>query len=92
MIKSKKDKMITNIKKSKWILDKVFKMVDEWHYCMNITQQVNAIIWLLRNVNSMLLENHLNTCAIDKFKKWTPKDIEKFISELINIWDVGTRK
>lgn len=92
MIKENKDKIAINLKKSKWMLESIYKMVEEDHYCVNVSQQINAVIWLLRNVNNMLLENHLKTCAVEKFQNGTIDDIDSFVAELVRVWDVGTRK
>lgn len=87
-----KQKILLSAKKAKWMMENVQKMIEEWHYCVNVSQQVNAIMWILRNLNNMLLENHLKTCAVDKFSSWNKEDIEQFIWELVKVWDISTRK
>lgn len=87
-----KEKILLSAKKAKWMLENILKMIEDWHYCANVSQQVNAVMWMLRNLNNMLLENHLKTCAVDKLVSWNKEEVEKFIGELVKVWDISTRK
>ena len=52
----------TAVRKSAGMIKKVEKLVEEGAYCVDIVQQVNATIGLLKSINSKLLENHIKCC------------------------------
>jgi len=49
-------------------LDKVIEMVEEDKYCVDVINQSRAIQNALREIDYLLLENHLQTCVV-KFAK-----------------------
>ena len=67
-------------------------MIEEERYCLDIAQQINAALGVLRNANSTILKNHLQTCG---GKKMVSKDEDvrnKFIEELIRTFGIASRK
>lgn len=73
------------------MLDKIEKMLTENSYCGDIAQQINATIGLLRSANATLLENHLETCGVNKIRSGDPKAISEFSEEIMRIWSVTQR-
>ena len=49
-------------------LDSVLKMIENDEYCVNIIHQTRSIQNALREVDFLLLENHLKTCVVDLVK------------------------
>lgn len=92
MIKYWKENMLMNIKKTKWLLEKIEEMIQKEEYCSNIVQQTNSAIGMIKKVNDLLLENHLKCCWIKELSSNNEKDIDSFVKELIKIWDISTRK
>ena len=58
--KSQKDQIVHRLKISKGHLEKVIQMVDKDEYCIDIVHQLLAIQSALKNVDELILENHLN--------------------------------
>lgn len=50
-------------------LDKVIKMVAEDEYCIDVLHQSQAIQKALKEVDHLMLENHLRKCASDAIGK-----------------------
>lgn len=46
----------------------VANMVEEGRYCIDILNQTSAISAALRNVENIVMENHLNTCVADAMR------------------------
>jgi DNA-binding FrmR family transcriptional regulator len=46
----------------------VRKMVEENRYCIDILNQTSAIASALRNVENIVMENHLNTCVAEAMR------------------------
>ena len=82
----------TAVRKSAGMIKKVEKLVEEGAYCVDIVQQVNATIGLLKSINSKLLENHIKCCWSKKLLSKDPKEVDDFVKELVRTRDVSTRK
>jgi len=54
-------------------LDKVLEMVEADKYCVDVINQSRAIQSALREIDYLLLENHLQTCVVDLVKKGETK-------------------
>lgn len=49
-------------------LAKVIKMVEDGTYCIDVINQSQAVQQALKEVDGLILENHLKTCAADAVK------------------------
>lgn len=83
MIEPYKSKVQLNLKKAQGQINLLQKMIDEKRYCVDVAQQVNATIGLLRKVNDLVLEGHLNSCAAHKLNSKKKEEREDFVKELI---------
>jgi DNA-binding FrmR family transcriptional regulator len=46
----------------------ILKMVEADRYCVDILNQTSAVVSAIRNVENIILENHLNTCVADAIR------------------------
>lgn len=92
MLGNNKEKIALGVKKAKWTLDKVLKMIEEDVYCADIAVQINAAQGLLKEANKQLLKNHLKCCGKNKLVSKDSAEVEAFVEELVRVWDVSTRK
>lgn len=65
-------------------LDKVIQMVEEGHYCINVIHQSLAIQSALRQIDQIVLKNHLQTCVSDAIKKGNEKEV---IEEVMRVME-----
>jgi DNA-binding FrmR family transcriptional regulator len=63
-------------------LDKVLKMVENDEYCIDIIHQSQAVQSALKQIDNLILENHLNTCVIDHIKNG---ESSKSIAEIMKV-------
>ena len=54
-------------------LDKVIEMVEEDKYCVDVINQSRAIQNALKEVDYLLLQNHLETCVVNFAKEGKTK-------------------
>lgn len=87
-----KDKVSTALKKATSLLQKIQKMIDNDRYCIDVIQQVLASIGLLRSINELLLEGHLNHCYKNSMKANDTKKQKEMIDELIKIMKIAQKK
>lgn len=84
-------KVRLNLKKVKGMVALIEKMMDEDRYCVDIAQQVNATIGMLRQTNNHILANHLNTCGGHKLNAKNEQERDQFVKELIQAFTVTSK-
>jgi len=84
MIEPYADKIQLNLKKVQGQISLIQKMIDEGKYCVDVAQQVNAAVGMLKKANDLILESHLNTCAAHKLNSRKKEERENFVKELIH--------
>jgi CsoR family transcriptional regulator, copper-sensing transcriptional repressor len=64
-----KDSIIRRLQIVEGHIKKVREMVVNDSYCIEVIHQTKAIESALREIDSLIMENHLNTCVVDAIKK-----------------------
>ena len=86
----KADKQQVNrlLKTAKGQIEGIIKMVDEDRYCIDIYNQVLAVQSLLKKVNKVILQAHMQSCVADAFEEGNE---EEKIEELLTLLDKITK-
>lgn len=63
----------------------IIRMVEADRYCVDILNQTSAVISAIRNVENMILENHLNTCVADTMRSNDPDEQREKTTEIMKI-------
>lgn len=58
-------------------LNKVIKMVEEQDYCVDIIHQSQAVQSALKEVDNLLLDNHLKTCVVSQIREGNDNAIKE---------------
>lgn len=61
------------------------ELVNNNTYCIDVITQTSAVKQALTNVEDILLESHLSTCAIDQVKKG---QANKAIAEILKVYRI----
>lgn len=69
-------------------LAKVINMVEEDTYCIDVIHQSQAVQKALKEVDNLILEDHLNGCVA---KSITEGRKEEAISEVMNVFRKGSQ-
>lgn len=69
----------------------VIRMVEDGAYCVDIIKQTLAIQRALEKVNALVLEDHLATCASTAIRAADPKERERTIEELLEVFEMSGR-
>ena len=69
----------------------VIKMVDEDAYCMEVIKQLQAVQGAIGRVNSLLLQDHLQTCVTTAIRGDEATERERVIGELLALYEHGAR-
>lgn len=67
------------------------RMVEEDAYCIDVIRQIQAVQAALNKVNSMILENHLNSCLITAVRGEDPEDRERVLREIGEVFTASTK-
>lgn len=81
--KSTQERILHRFKIAQGHLNKVINMVEEQEYCIDIIHQSQAIQNALKEVDNLMLEHHLKTCAASAIKHGKQKEA---IAEVINVF------
>lgn len=91
MIEPHISKVKMNLKKAQGQLNLIQKMIEDDRYCIDVAQQVNAAIGLLKQVNTYVLESHLLCCGSEKLNSKNKKEREDFAKELVQAFSIKNK-
>ncbi len=69
----------------------VIRMVEEDAYCIDVIRQIQAIDAALSKVSTQILENHLNSCVITAIKGNNPKERERVLKEITEVFEMSNK-
>ncbi|MCR4326498.1 MAG: metal-sensitive transcriptional regulator [Candidatus Roizmanbacteria bacterium] len=75
--------LLHRLKIARGHLNKVINMVEKDEYCINIIHQNQAIQSALKEVDTIMLENHLKSCVVHQIKEGK---VEKSIEEVMQVF------
>ena len=81
--KDTKERISHRLKITKGHMEKILSMVNEDAYCIDILHQSQAVRKALEQIDHLVLENHLTTCASDAIKKGKGEEAVREIMEVI---------
>ncbi len=81
--KDTQERILHRLKIAQGHLKKVLKMVEDNQYCIDVIHQSQAVQRALKEVDALVLENHLKTCASDAIREGRQKEA---ITEIMNVF------
>lgn len=91
MIEPYRAKTALNLKKLQGQLSRIQKMLDEDRYCIDVAQQVNSAIGMLKQINNNILESHLICCGSDKLNSKNEEEKKAFAKELVQAFSIKNK-
>ncbi len=64
-------------------LDKVIAMAQHDEYCIDIIHQSLAVQAALRQIDHVILKNHMETCVADAIKKGQSKEVIEEVMKVV---------
>jgi DNA-binding FrmR family transcriptional regulator len=65
----------------------VVRMVDEDRYCVDVIKQIRAVQSAADKATALLLERHLNHCVTDAIRSDNPRQRERAVAELLEVFE-----
>ncbi len=69
----------------------VERMVEDGAYCIDVIRQIQAVQAALNKINSMILDNHLNTCLITAVRGEDPAERERVLTEIAEVFETSQK-
>jgi DNA-binding FrmR family transcriptional regulator len=85
------DNTLRRLKTVEGHLRGVIRMVEEDAYCIDIIRQIQAVEAALNKVSAQILENHLNSCVITAIRGDDPKERERVLKEITDVFDQANK-
>ena len=85
--KSTKERILHRLKIARGQLNKVISMVESDTYCINVIHQSQAVQKALKEVDHLILENHLKSCVADAV---TSGRRDQAVSEVMQVFKKST--
>lgn len=76
------EKAVFSLKTARGQIDSVINMIEDGRYCIDISNQIMAVMSLLKKSNLLVLEQHMNHCVKEAFEKGNS---EEKTQEIMNI-------
>lgn len=79
------EKTLRKLKTVRGQIDGLIKMVEDDRYCVDISNQIMASISILKNINTEVLNAHLEHCVHQAISNGDVDDIEQKFEEIESI-------
>jgi CsoR family transcriptional regulator, copper-sensing transcriptional repressor len=69
----------------------VIRMVEEDSYCIDVIRQIQAVESALNKVSTQILANHLDSCVTTAIQGNNPKERERVLKEITEVFEMSTK-
>jgi DNA-binding FrmR family transcriptional regulator len=69
----------------------VIRMVEEDSYCIDVIRQIQAVESALNKVSTQILSNHLDFCVTTAIQGNNPKERERVLKEITEVFEMSTK-
>ncbi len=69
----------------------VIRMVEEDAYCIDVIRQIQAVESALNKVSAGILDEHLNSCVITAIQGDDPKERERVLKEISEVFEMANK-
>lgn len=69
----------------------IVRMAEEGAYCIDLIRQIQAVEAALNKVSSQILEEHLNSCVITAIQGEDPKERERVLKEISEVFEMANK-
>lgn len=69
----------------------IVRMAEEGAYCIDLIRQIQAVEAALNKVSSQILEEHLSSCVITAIQGEDPKERERVLKEIAEVFEMANK-
>lgn len=85
------DETLRRLKTVEGHLKGIIRMVEEDAYCIDVIRQIQAVEAALNKVSAHILEEHLNSCVITAIRGDSPKERERVLKEISEVFEMANK-
>jgi DNA-binding FrmR family transcriptional regulator len=85
------DQTLKRLKTIEGHMGGIIRMVEEDAYCIDVIRQIQAVQSALNKVSTVILENHLNSCVTTAIQGDNPKERERVLKEITDVFETATK-
>ncbi|MBA4374978.1 MAG: transcriptional regulator [Anaerolinea sp.] len=85
------EKTVMRLKTIEGHIKGVTRMVENGEYCIDVIRQIQAVQAALNKVSSNILNDHLNSCVITAVQGEDPKERERVLKEIAEIYEQAAK-
>jgi len=85
------DSTLRRLKTVEGHLRGVIRMLEEDAYCIDVIRQIQAVEAALNKVSAQILEDHLNSCVTTAIKGNDPKERERVLKEITEVFEMANK-
>lgn len=85
------DNTLRRLKTVEGHLRGVIRMVEHDVYCIDVIRQIQAVEAALNKVSTQILENHLDSCVTTAIQGQNPKERERVLKEITEVFEMSTK-
>ncbi len=84
-----KAQILARLRSAEGHLRGILRMVEDDRYCVDVLKQTKAVQRAIDRVNALVLDRHLNHCVSTAIRSGNPRERERVISELLDVFENG---
>ncbi len=69
----------------------IVRMLEEDAYCVDVIKQTQAVQAAMDKLNALILERHLHACVTTAIRSNKPKERERVINELLDVFETANK-
>ncbi len=87
----KHDSSILRLKTIEGHIKGITRMVENGEYCIDVIRQIQAVQAALNKVSTNILNEHLNSCVITAIQGDDPKERERVLKEIAEVYEQSSK-
>ncbi len=91
MADSEKTQLLNRARSIQGHMGAVVRMLEEDAYCVDVIKQTQAVQKAIDKLNALILEKHLHACVTTAIRSSKPKERERVITELLDVFETANK-
>jgi CsoR family transcriptional regulator, copper-sensing transcriptional repressor len=82
---------VLRLKTAEGHLRGIQRMLDEGAYCIDVIRQIQAVQAALNKVSAQILDQHLNSCLVNAIQGEDPRERQRVLKEIADVFEAATK-
>lgn len=86
-----KDERLKRLRSIEGHVRGVGRMIEDDAYCIDVIRQIQAVQAALSKLSTHILSDHLHSCVITAVRNDDPKERERVLSEIAEVYETASK-